>query len=197
MPKLRASILAALWVAFLLPANAWGADVRVTLDLPGGTGDLVGFPLQLGAGNPSFDVGVFLFTDRDPADVTGFVIELASTDLPMLSYTWDPGIPNINMGQGVTPTSTSINANDFPNPIFSVMASPMLLGILTVDLSTLGGAITLGGAWTDDSHPFGTSVPFDNDGDALVTVPEPQQWTMLATGVSLLGFLSRSKRRVS
>ncbi len=196
MPKFRASILAAFWLAFLLPANAWGTDVRVTLDLPGGTGDLAGFPLQLGAGNTSFDVGVFLFTDRDPADVTGFVIELTSTDLPILSYTWDPNIPDINTGQGVTPSSSSINANDYPNAISPVMASPILLGTLTLDLSTLGGTITLGGAWTDDSHPFGTSLPFDNDGDSLVAVPEPQQWTMLVTGASLLGLLCRSKRRV-
>jgi hypothetical protein len=188
------SIIAAFLVAFILPTNAW-AVVHVTLDLPSGTGDLSGFPLQLPAGATSADLGVFLFTDRDPADVTGFDIQLTSTDQPMLSYAWDPNIPNINIGQGVTSTFTSINANDFPSPIFSVMTSPMFLGTLTVDLSTLGGTITLGGAWTDDLPPFGHSHAFDNDGDILVTIPEPQQWTMLVTGMSLLGLLCRSQRR--
>jgi hypothetical protein len=194
MRKIRVSIVAAFFVAFILPANAW-AVVRVTLDLPGGTGDLSGFPLQPPAGATSFDVDVFLFTDRDPADITGFDIQLTSIDLPMLSYAWDPSIPDINMGQGVTSTFTSINANDFPNPILPVMTSPMVLGTLTLDISTLGGTIALGGAWTDDSDPFGSSHPFDNDGDTLVAVPEPQLWTMLVPGVSLLGFLCRSRRR--
>jgi hypothetical protein len=194
MPKLRESIVVAFFVAFILPVSAWGA-VQVTLDLPNGTGDLSGFPLQLAAGVTSFDVKVFVFSDRDPADVTGFDIQLTSDDLPMLSYTWDPSIPNINMGSGVTDTFSSINANDFPNPIFPTMTSPMVLGTLTIDLSLLGGTITLGGAWTDDSAPFGVSQPFDNDGDTLVAVPEPQQWTMLLPGVSLLGLLCRSRRR--
>ena len=194
MPKLRASIVAAFCVAFILPADAW-AVVRVTLDLPGGTGDLSGFPLQPPAGATSFDVEVFLFTDRDPADVTGFDIQLTSTDLPMLSYTWAPSISNINTGQGVTSSFTSVNANDFPNPIFPIMTSPTLLGTLTLDISTLGGTISLGGACTDDSLPFGTSQPFDNHGDLLIAVPEPQQWIMLVPGISLLGLLCRAHRR--
>ena len=55
MSRLRASIIAAFLVAFILPTNAW-AVVRVTLDLPGGTGDLSGFPLQLPAGATSADL---------------------------------------------------------------------------------------------------------------------------------------------
>lgn len=194
MPKLRESIIVAFFVAFIAPADAW-AEVRVTLDSPGGTGDLSGFPLQLPAGATSFDVDVYLFTDRDPADATGFDIQLTSVDLPLMSYTWDPSTPNINTGQGVTSSFASINANDFPSPIVPIMTTPMLLGTLTIDPSTLGGTITLGGAWTDDSDPFGASHSFDNDGETLVTIPEPQQWTMLVSGVSLLGLLYRSRRR--
>jgi hypothetical protein len=167
------------------------ATTRVLLALPGESATIFSRPLDLPPGSSTAEVELVLFSDQ--AQLTGFNIELDSSDIPMASFEFNEILPG--MSADFRAGQLSVSADAYPAPVFTSESNPVLIGTLTLDLGIQGGEITLGGSWLDDTGPSGVPRPFDNAGAKLAFVPEPRQWLVLCSGVSLLWALGRSGRR--